>query len=94
MLLINPSIICLLKCQVFLITMMVYSSVPVSHGCDTVSQHEQHLDPDTVTATETSTIIYFTIHTCAFPAVTCQNLLHEKGLMLVLSDQLSKFNLQ
>lgn len=48
-----------------------------------VNQHAQNLDPETAeteAAKLNSAIIHLNIYTCAFPAVTCQDAPHEKGL--------------
>ncbi len=57
---------------------LLYSSVPVSRGSVTVSQHGQYQNPETEAAKWNSAII--DIYTCDFPAVTCQNVFHEKDL--------------
>lgn len=49
---------------------LLYSSVPVSHDSVTVSQHEQHQDPEIEAVKWDSAIIYFLIYTCDIPVKT------------------------
>ncbi len=51
---------------------LFYSSVPVSHGNVTVSQHAQYQDLETEANKQNSAIIHFIAYTQAFPTVTCQ----------------------
>lgn len=46
----------------------------------TVWQHAQNQDAETEAAKGNSAIINLVSHTCAFPAVTGQNVFSEKGL--------------
>ncbi len=64
------------KAQVLLITLAtapLYLSVQVSRDSVTESQHEQYQDTNTEVSKWNSAIINCIIYTCAFPAVTCQN---------------------
>ncbi len=60
---------------------LCYLSVTVSHVRETVSQHAQYQDPETEAAKGNVAIINFITHTCAFPAVTGQNVFCGKGLL-------------
>ena len=62
---------------------LFYSSVSVIHDSVTESQHARY---------QNSVIINLIIYTCAFPGMTCKNVLCEKGLLpefiqAVLSNQ-------
>ena len=59
----------------------LFSSVPVSHDDSVrVSQHAQYQEPETEATEWNSAIIYFTIYTCAFTTVMCQNVSCGKRL--------------
>ena len=64
---------------------LFHSSVPVSHDSVTVSQRAQYQDPETEATKWNSAVINFIIYTCAFPAVTCQNVFLEKGFCCAVS---------
>lgn len=58
-----------------------YLSVSLNHVSVKVSQHAQYQNPEIEAANGYSAVINFIIHTCAFPAVTGQNVFCEKVLL-------------
>ncbi len=67
----RPESLCIKKTTRTLMVVLFYSSV---------SQHEQHQDPETEAAKWNSAFIHFIIYTCAFPIEMCQNVFSVKGV--------------
>lgn len=54
--------------------------------CATVSQLAQNQDSETEATKWNALVFHFITYTCAFPTVTCQNVLSEKGPVLNSSN--------